>query len=272
MNRGYALLLILTVLVAVVLSLLLGGKPATKVEVKMVESNATLITVYDNYKHEQGLETGWGFGCLVRADKNVLFDTGADSETLLGNMEKLGIDPGEVDIVVLSHEHFDHIGGLSGFLEENPDVEVYALKSFPDSVKRKIRDSGAECVEVGSATEITGAISTTGELGTSIREQSLMVETPKGLVVLTGCAHPGVVSIVERVKELSDRDIHLVMGGFHLGGASDDQLRSIISRFKELGVERAAPCHCSGERARELFAEEYGEDYIANGVGRVIEL
>lgn len=235
--------------------------------------NITITTVYNNYEFKAGLKTGWGFGCVIKTpDKNILFDTGGDSSTLLGNMEKMGINPKEIDIVVLSHIHGDHVGGLSGFLEKNNKVKVYGPKSFPDSFKEEVNSAGANFIDVAGPMKIENGFYSTGELGTWIKEQSLVVDTDKGLVVVTGCSHPGIVYIIEEVKKQHDKDIFLVIGGWHLGGASDTELKGIINSFREVGVEKVAPCHCSGDRTRELFKKEYGEDYIANGVGKVIEI
>lgn len=258
---------------AMLIAMLINQHGIKEDGIEMEETGLTLTTVYDNYRHEGGLETGWGFSCLVKAgDRNILFDTGAEPGTLLENMEGVGIDPKSIDTVVLSHAHGDHTGGLGGFLGANPNVTVYVLDSFPQGIKEGVSSSGARLTEVSGPADISAGVSTTGKLGTWTEEQSLLINTARGLVVLTGCAHPGVVNIVREAKRLTGRDVHLVMGGFHLSGESDEELRSIISAFRELGVQRAAPCHCSGEGARGLFSEEYGGDYIANGVGMVIEI
>ena len=109
-------------------------------------------------------------------------------------------------------------------------------------------------------------IYTTGSLGTTIQEQSLVLETENGLIVITGCAHPGVVKIIQHVREHFDQEIHMVFGGFHLGGVNDIVLESIISQFRGMEVRKAGPCHCSGERCRELFEKEYAEDFLKLGV------
>lgn len=240
-----------------------------------IESRLTLITVYDNYQFDSNLKTGWGFSCLVKLeDKNILFDTGADSPTLLSNMEKLGIEPKEIDIIVLSHIHGDHVNGLWGLLERNGEVKAYIPASFPDSFREKIRSYGATHQDVKGSTQIEKGAYSTGELSTllGIKEQALVIKTEKGLAVLTGCAHPGVVNMVRKAKEIIDEEIYLVMGGFHLSGASDSELKNIIKDFQELGVQKAAPCHCSGNRCRELFKQEYQENYIENGVGKAIKI
>jgi 7,8-dihydropterin-6-yl-methyl-4-(beta-D-ribofuranosyl)aminobenzene 5'-phosphate synthase len=243
-------------------------------KMETIISQISLTTVYDNYQVNPELKTGWGFSCLVKTgDKNILFDTGADSPTLLSNMKKIGISPKEIDLIVLSHIHGDHVGGLEGVLSKNGDVTVYIPDSFPDSMRESIESYGARYQNVKTAKRISEGVWSTGELGTWIKEQSLIINSEKGLIVITGCAHPGVVNIIQKTKEIfSGKKIYLVLGGFHLAGALDDELKSIINDFRKLGVETVAPCHCSGDRTRELFEKEYKEDFIANGVGKIIEI
>jgi 7,8-dihydropterin-6-yl-methyl-4-(beta-D-ribofuranosyl)aminobenzene 5'-phosphate synthase len=233
-----------------------------------------LTIVYDNNEYDPHLETKWGFSCLVEGlEKTILFDTGADSATLLSNMKKLKIDPAEVDAIVLSHIHGDHVGGLSGFVEENGDVIVYLPKSFPGSFQDRVRSFGAQVEEVSEAKELFTGVYTTGELGNGIKEQSLIVTSSQGLVVITGCAHPGVVNIVRKARDmLAEKPVYLVIGGFHLAGAATPEIESVIEGFRQLGVIKVAPCHCSGDETRKLFREEYGENYIDSGAGKIITL
>jgi 7,8-dihydropterin-6-yl-methyl-4-(beta-D-ribofuranosyl)aminobenzene 5'-phosphate synthase len=257
-----------------------GSPPSAPADASLLDSTTEagyelkLTIVYDNNEFDPQLETKWGFSCLVEGLKRtVLFDTGGDSDTLLGNMKKLKIAPKQIDIIVLSHIHGDHVGGLSGFLEENRDVIVYLPESFPESFKEETSSFGAEVVEVSQAEELFSNVYTTGELGNGIKEQSLIVTTSQGLVVITGCAHPGVVNIVNKAKDMmAGKNVYLVIGGFHMSGVSAHQIQSVIEGFRQLGVRKVAPCHCSGDETRKLFREKYKEDYINSGAGKIITL
>jgi 7,8-dihydropterin-6-yl-methyl-4-(beta-D-ribofuranosyl)aminobenzene 5'-phosphate synthase len=246
----------------------LKGVTASSILEVGVSEKVRLTIVYDNSPYDERLQTAWGFACHINADGvSILFDTGGDHCMLLDNMAKLNIDVREIEIIVLSHIHGDHVGGLFGVLELNNQVKVYLPASFPDDFKRRVESYGCEVVEVKDALKICNGVATTGELGATIKEQSLIVSTVKGLVIVAGCAHPGVANIVEKAKELTGMEVHIVLGGFHLSGESENMISSIIERFRELRVVKVAPCHCSGDRAKALFKEEFGEDYMEVGVG-----
>ncbi|MFP3896537.1 MAG: MBL fold metallo-hydrolase [Anaerolineales bacterium] len=233
----------------------------------------TLTVVYDNDAYTPGLKTAWGFGCFIEGmEKTILFDTGGDAPTLLGNMRALDIDPQQVEMVVLSHIHSDHTGGLQGFLDRNAKVTVWAPASFPQRFDDLIARQGAGMVRVLEAQPICEDVYSTGEMGRSIVEQALILDTDGGVVVITGCAHPGVADMVARAHEIVKGELLLVIGGFHLGSASRQRIESIISRFREMGVQYVGPTHCSGETAKRLFQEAYGDRYLDVGVGREISL
>jgi len=254
-----------------------GGNTVARGGVDMQPSeiplkNLKITVVYDNYLYKEGLKTGWGFSCVIEgAEKTILFDTGGDAPTLLYNIEKLGIHPENIDTIVLSHIHGDHVGGLFGFLRENSNVTVHLLKSFDKRFKEDVRSLGAKVVEIHEPAEICKGIYTIGEMGFWIKEQSLIVNTDKGLIVITGCAHPGIVNIVAKAKELLDKNVLLVMGGFHLMGKSRNEIGKIINDFRKLGVHYVGASHCSGDTARKMFEDEYKEYFINVGVGRVIK-
>jgi len=233
-----------------------------------------LIIVYDNNPFDSRLETAWGFSCLVRLpQKTILFDTGGDGSMLLANMSRLQIDPKEVGVVILSHIHGDHVGGLGGFLSQNSNVTVYLPSSFPSGFKDDVKDFGAKVEEIHEVRELLPGVYTTGELDGGIKEQSMIITTDQGLVIVTGCSHPGVVNIVQRASEIvPDNKVYLVVGGWHLGGASTTQLKFILDSFHQLDVGKVAPCHCSGDETRRLFKQYYGDNYIESGAGRRIPL
>ena len=226
-----------------------------------------LTVVYDNNAYDPRLTTSWGFGCLITYGRHtILFDTGGDGKILTSNMQKLGLDPRAIDTVVLSHIHGDHTGGLESILAAGGRPTVYVPRSFPDSFKTQV-SALVEVREVSGPEEICAGVYTTGELGSGIREQALAVETAKGLIVITGCAHPGVDNMLRAAQGIRGDDVYLVLGGYHLGGASKSKIEGIIAALREMGVCKVAPCHCTGKQATAMFAERYGDDFIRCGVG-----
>ena len=249
---------------------------ATSPAIGREEEAMILTVVFDNYPPARPgagadagrLQTGWGFSAwLEHGGHRVLFDTGASGAVLLDNMAALGLDPAAVEIVVLSHNHGDHTGGLASLLAVNPQVTVYLPQAFPPRLKRQVRTAGATVVEVTGPQEILPGLWSTGQMGSRIVEQALVARTEKGLLVVTGCAHPGVDEMATRAGEIAGGEITLVVGGFHLGGASRQRVEEIITTFRRLGVEQVAPCHCTGDEAREIFCQAYGEDYFPCSVG-----
>jgi 7,8-dihydropterin-6-yl-methyl-4-(beta-D-ribofuranosyl)aminobenzene 5'-phosphate synthase len=230
----------------------------------------TITVVHDNHPLKEVLDNKWGFSCLINgAEKTILFDTGPGG-SLLRNMEKLAIEPHSIDAVVLSHIHPDHTGGLECFLEENPDVIVYLLESFPQRFKDAVQAQGAKIVEVEQPTKICENVWSSGELGKWMKEQSLIIRTDSGLIVIVGCSHPGIVNIVNAASDLIEVDILLVMGGFHLEGAGAGKIEKVISALKKLQVRYVGLCHGSGEKARSMFEEHFGPNYIDLGAGKVV--
>lgn len=232
-----------------------------------------LHVVFDNVPFKPGLKTGWGFACLVEGlDKTVLFDTGGDGDILLSNMEQLGLDAGAVETVVLSHIHGDHTGGLHTLLARNPHVTVFMPESFPPEFVREVQRLGATTESVSGPRQLIENVYSTGEMGTGVQEQALIVDTAKGLVVMSGCAHPHIADMAEKAKAYLNKDIYLLIGGFHLGGSSEEEIGAVIRRLKALGVQKVAPSHCTGDRAIRLFREAWAENFVESGLGAVIEV
>jgi 7,8-dihydropterin-6-yl-methyl-4-(beta-D-ribofuranosyl)aminobenzene 5'-phosphate synthase len=226
-----------------------------------------LTIVYDNRTSNDALRSDWGFACWVRyGDKIILFDTGADGQILMGNLDALGMDPVEIDLVVLSHIHGDHTGGLQALLDAGASPEVYLLRVFPTSFKDEVAGQ-ATIHEIVGPQEIVPGVYTTGRMGSNIPEQALVLKARQGLVVITGCAHPGVSEMVREAKKVGDGDICLVLGGFHLSDAPSDRVRSIANQLKELGVYNIAPCHCTGDASIEILHTEFGDRFLEAGAG-----
>jgi 7,8-dihydropterin-6-yl-methyl-4-(beta-D-ribofuranosyl)aminobenzene 5'-phosphate synthase len=145
-------------------------------------------------------------------------------------------------------------------------------RSLPQSVKDTVRLAGAHLVEVHGPMKICEDIYSTGELGGFIKEESLIIRSSKGLIVITGCSHPGIVDIVERAKEMFKSDVYMVLGGFHLCWMNLSQVKEVIKGVKGAWYKKVAPCHCSGDLARKQFEKVYGNDFILIGAGKTITI
>jgi 7,8-dihydropterin-6-yl-methyl-4-(beta-D-ribofuranosyl)aminobenzene 5'-phosphate synthase len=232
----------------------------------------TITIVYDNNAYLHGLRTDWGFAAVVAyGGHTILFDTGGQGAILLRNMATLGIDPQTIEHVVLSHTHHDHSGGLYDLLATGVHPVVYLPPCFPQSFKQQVA-AQTTIVETAPGMQVVEGVYVTGELAGDVPEQALVLVTGRGLVIVTGCAHPGVDRIVRRARELFDQQVYLVLGGFHLRSAKGGEIARLLRALREIGVQRVAPGHCTGEAATVAFSNEYEEHYLHAGVGRVIEI
>ena len=232
-----------------------------------------ISVIFDNVSYSNQLEISWGFSCLIEGmPQIILFDTGSDGNILLTNMRKMGIDPQKVKAVFLSHLHGDHTGGLGTFLRQHPQATVYLPASFPASFQESITALGSQFRTLKKPEKLFDKVYTTGELGFLNKEQSLIIDTSQGLVIITGCAHPGIVEIVRQTRNWLQKEVYLVMGGFHLMGQPPGELHRVAEKLKNLGVKKIAPSHCTGDAARKLFRELWGQNFLESGVGARIEV
>jgi 7,8-dihydropterin-6-yl-methyl-4-(beta-D-ribofuranosyl)aminobenzene 5'-phosphate synthase len=232
-----------------------------------------LTVLYDNYAVVEGTQADWGFACLVEGtEKTILFDSGTKPEVLQHNVEALGVSLERVEQVVISHAHRDHTGGLDYVMDQVKQVEIFVPHSFPAAEAESLSRSGAVVTRISKPREIGPDIHLTGEMGDQIKEQSLILDTPDGVYVITGCSHQGIVEIVRKSQEIVDKPISLVFGGFHLRSHSVAQVAEIIAFFRQAGVQRCGPTHCTGDQAIAMFRKEYGDDCVAMGVGKVIKI
>lgn len=214
------------------------------------------VMVYDNYTTDENIIKGWGFSCFL--DGHLLFDTGEDGDKLLENLEYLKIDLKDISKIVISHDHWDHQGGLWALLEKRPGITVYSCPGFTQEFKDKVNKLGGKLVELKDLTVISEGIYSTGEIigsydGDSISEQVLLCKTSGGLSVITGCAHPGIISIVDKAKELFPRqELNVLMGGFHLYKSSKEEVSAVYDRLKTYGFKKYCGTHCTGDIAKKF--------------------
>ncbi len=211
-----------------------------------------ITIVYDNEVKQPGLKADWGFSCIIEAQDapQILFDAGADGSILLHNMKKLKFDPGAIGIVVISHPHWDHVGGLQDIMEANRDAELYVPESFGSGI------SARKVTRIKGAFQIRKNIFSTGELQGI--EQSLAINTDKGVMVIVGCSHPGVGNILDAASRFGK--IYGIAGGFH--GFYD------LDRLSPLSL--ICPCHCTQYKSeiKHIFRDRC----LDCGAGLVIEL
>ncbi len=232
-----------------------------------------IIVLVDNNKYGHELETAWGISiCIEKGGKTILFDTGPSPEVLIHNSMEMGANLSSTSIVLLSHEHGDHIGGISALDSYAHKITVYVPHEFPIRIIEQLRGKGYNVVIVNNTIEIMKNVYILKPLYGPPWEQALILNTSKGLVIITGCSHPGILNIViEAIREFN-KTPYMVIGGFHLIGLPLQQVEEIADQLVKLRVHKIYPLHCSGNRIRRYLAEKYPQYYGDGGVGLVIEL
>jgi len=215
-----------------------------------------ITIIYDNTVFRKDLQADWGFSALIEAENTpkILFDTGASGSILLSNMEKIGIDPKDIDEIFISHTHFDHMGGLRDFLKVNNQVKIYIPGDIPSSYKELV--GAKEVIGIKEPFQIHENVFSTGELEGI--EQSMGVITDKGIVLIVGCSHPYMGNILDAAKQFGE--VYGVIGGMH--GFSEFKL------FKDLKL--ICPTHCTQHKGE--LKKLYPQKYIEGGAGRVVEI
>jgi 7,8-dihydropterin-6-yl-methyl-4-(beta-D-ribofuranosyl)aminobenzene 5'-phosphate synthase len=281
--------------------------PTTRTTVA-AEPQSRITILYDAFGKDASMKKDWGFSALVEvAGKRILFDTGNDRDIFAANVNAKGVDLSNLDFVVVSHRHSDHMAGLSYVLSVNPNVKIYAPKegfgifgsSLPSSFYRKEGSlppdmryydgtppevmqfgtawQGANFELVDKTTEVAPGITLIALVsdapGTKeLKELSLAVNTTEGLVLVVGCSHPGIEKIVEAAATINPK-INLIAGGFHLVAAQDDAIAKIVAVLKDtFKVENIAPGHCTGEPTFAALKQAFGSSYIYAGVGTSLAL
>ncbi|MFW9922577.1 MAG: MBL fold metallo-hydrolase [Candidatus Thorarchaeota archaeon] len=208
--------------------------------------------IYDNIA-QKGFITGWGFAAIIDFGKeSILFDTGWSGPALLENLKTAKIDLKNIKYIVISHEHWDHLGGLASILDKTINTTTFVPTAFSSQLKAEItRTSDLREVTPNEFVEIIPNVYATPQLSTdipNIHEISLLIETSKGNVLICGCSHPSLGKIIETVKQKGN--IYAVLGGFH--------------GFKELeileDIKQIIPCHCT--KMKDTIKERYPERTI----------
>ena len=262
---------VVVILLIVIVLISFAPKPE-RMEVETVERKLELgsvksckLTVVVDNNPDSGLEAAWGVSILAEVgDLKILFDTGPDPGILEKNLMELGVDPSKIDMVVISHGHHDHVGGLPYLAEAKPGLRVYV----PRGLGKGLSNLKLDVVEINDTTVIADGVAIIGPLYGPPTEQALALNVEgKGLVILVGCSHPGVVNIVRKARDDLGVKPYLVLGGFHMAGCSEEECRKTIQELLELGMEKISPIHCSGRTIRGILREEYPNNYVECHVG-----
>lgn len=267
-----------------------------------------ITILHDSFGKRTDLRKDWGFAALVEFDgKRILFDTGNNARTFAENTEALGIDLRKLDLVAISHRHGDHTSGLNHLLKVNPAVRIYtpdelygvfgsslpgvfyprchSLPAYmqyydgkpPETILHGTPWSEAQFTWVKETTEIAANVWLVAVVsdvpGTrEMRELSLALRTPRGLVLVAGCSHPGIEKILVASRAIEDR-VRGIFGGLHLVLTKEPEIRRIAQALRdEWRVETIAPGHCTGEPGFLALTEAFGDKYMYAGLGDSVEL
>jgi 7,8-dihydropterin-6-yl-methyl-4-(beta-D-ribofuranosyl)aminobenzene 5'-phosphate synthase len=270
---------------------------------------AKRVTIlYDAFGSRRGLTRDWGFAALVEyGSKRILFDTGNNATIFARNVRALGVNLQRLDFVVVSHRHGDHIAGLKYLLQVNPHVKIYAPRenfgvfgsilpgtfyrrdsTLPDSMRYfnatqppELRGGTpwpeANFTWVDSLTEVAPGVAIISTISKTpgtleLRELSLAIRTPEGVVLLVGCSHPGIETIVDASRAWGDH-VHEIFGGLHLVNSPDTAITRIATALHDRWrIDEIAPGHCTGEPAFAALKRLFRDRYVYAGLGTVTEL
>lgn len=235
-----------------------------------------VTTLVDSQARLDCLLSSWGLSLLVEVGDGgryaILVDTPGSFSVLERNASLLGLDLSRIDAIFISHWHGDHCGALTALLQElEHDIPVY-IPSWRISAIEEIKRAGGSPAVCEDPVSVCKGVMTTGSMGQLLREHSLLVNVAdRGLIVLSGCSHPGVVEIVRRSRQVSHvPDVHILVGGLHIGDFREG--RRVASSLKSLGVNKISPCHCTGSPAKSAIRDSFGRDFTENGSGTTISV
>ena len=227
----------------------------------------TFKILFDNYNYDKNLQSLWGFSSLIKVhNKTILFDTGSNGRVLLKNAKKMGVNFKDIDIVFISHSHWDHIGGLDTVIEENPDILLIVPSSLSKHLIKDLKTLVKEVMVINQFTQLTDHLYSTGLAGDDMPEQSLIIEKNGELYVIGGCSHPG-IDTFESIAKTLNKPIKYTLGGFHMMYKKE---KDILNTISKLSCEYITATHCTGDLAIKLIKEKYQNKFIEGGVGKII--
>src|SRR6266567_8461632 len=287
--------------VVVVVVLLFAGSGAA-------ETPNRVTILYDSFGKNPALTMDWGFAALVEyGGKRILFDTGNNAQIFEHNVKALRVDLRNLDFVVISHRHADHTSGITYLLTINPKVKIYVPDELwglfargptndfyrkdpslpadmryygghpPEILEAGTPWPGGNFIPVSQKTAVAPGVfilplvsTTPGTL--ELKELSLAIKSPQGVILIVGCSHPGVEHILQETTAI-DPHISILFGGLHQIQASDAEVERIAAVLHDqYKIERVAPGHCTGEPEFAALKKAFGDHYVYAGVGTIIDL
>ena len=272
-------------------------------------SPARITVLYDAFGKDAAMTRDWGYAALVEIKgKRILFDTGDDPAIFAKNVKAKGVDLTTLDFVVLSHRHGDHTSGVSYLLSANPRVKIYApaeglggifgtevSSQFyrkdetlpaenryyggtpPEIMKMGTVFPGAHIQLIDQTTEVMPGITLIALISDApgtreLKELSLAIDTPDGIVLVVGCSHPGIEAIVAEAVKINSH-IHFIAGGLHLVAAQDPVIEKVANTLHDTyKVDFIAPGHCSGEPTFTALQKAFGARYLYAGLGTTLSI
>ncbi len=230
------------------------------------KNESKIFTIYDNILCDANYIADWGFSCLIDCyRKRILFDAGAKEHILAENFEKAQINPLSIDMLIISHGHDDHTGGINWITKRNPNIEIY-FPPFNGDFSMSSFESD-KVTWISESFKISDDFKLIISKNSDIDEMSLVIHSAKGNIIVVGCCHSGAENVAAQVMKETGRDNWVIMGGFHLFRETADKIKEIAAKLT-MCVDTVIPCHCTGNMAASILKDEFKEKCRLNGVGK----
>jgi len=272
-----------------------------------------ITTLCENTVARSGFAGEWGLSVLVEVDDQaILFDTGAESAAVK-NADRIGFDLQAVDTIILSHAHQDHTGGVREVLKrtKRPRIITHPALWFPKfkrgaahetmkfngvPFRREEIEKNADLYLSARPVELSDSVTTTGEISQTTGfetvgdtyfieengalrpdsfadEQALIIQTDQGLVIVSGCAHRGIINTIRHARDVTgEKTVHTVIGGTHLYEKRGPDVDKTISELLEMQIQNIGVSHCTGLDAAMKLADALGDRFFLNNAGHVLTL